>query len=194
MCGNWCRRLVSARTWTRLRTLVVRHLHRRRQDFPRLISRSRSKSLPMLLSNNACTHALFRTAAVIASTAGGGGEDTAFQFQFYHHCSFFFSPITIHYILIIILIFRTIIIIFDVRFCTHTKRRENHASCSEVSNCIRLHTRENKKNWTSRVYREIFYRSRYLTQIMKFADIFFIFARSSLYLTGFAKRALCHLS
>ena len=171
MCGNWCRRLVSARTWTRLRTLVVRHLHRRRQDFPRLISRSRSKSLPMLLSNNACTHALFRTAAVIASTAGGGGEDTAFQFQFYHHCSFFISPITIHYILIIILIFRTIII-FDVRFCTHTKRRENHASCSEVSNCIRLHTRENKKNWTSRVYREIFYRSRYLVQIMKFADIF----------------------
>merc|ERR1712118_243923 len=70
----FARRLVSARTWTRLRTLVVRHLHRRRQDFPRLISRSRSKSLPMLLSNNACTHALFRTAAVIASTAGGGGE------------------------------------------------------------------------------------------------------------------------
>ena len=194
MCGNWCRRLVSARTWTRLRTLVVRHLHRRRQDFPRLISRSRSKSLPMLLSNNACTHALFRTAAVIASTAGGGGEDTAFQFQFYHHCSFFISPITIHYILIIILIFRTIII-FDVRFCTHTKRRENHASCSEVSNCIRLHTRENKKKrldlpGLSRNFLSIpVPRTNY-----EVCGHFFIFARSSLYLTGFAKRALCHLS
>ena len=183
MCGNWCRRLVSARTWTRLRTLVVRHLHRRRQDFPRLISRSRSKSLPMLLSNNACTHALFRTAAVIASTAGGGGEDTAFQFQFYHHCSFFFSPITIHYILIIILIFRTIIIIFDVRFCTHKKERESCELLGGFELHPSPHSGEQKKLDLPGLSRNFLSipvpRTNY-----EVCGHFFIFARSSLYLTG----------
>merc|ERR1712023_63913 len=53
----FARRSVSARMWTRLRTLVVRHLRRRRLDFLRFISRSRSKSLPML-SSRACVHAV----------------------------------------------------------------------------------------------------------------------------------------